>query len=430
MTGLNINKNRAARRLFLKAVPDRDRILHEYAAITCNRQTIPYNTGGFKNLPFGSITRVICNNNRRECQSMKSFFTKHREVLEAEDLRSFSRSMAELQWLLLILVLLYHFIPIRPITDSDALIGIMVCYSASVVVFRYLKLLTRESRWKLAVETWLMIAFISLTLWHTGMVESPLLNLYLLVIIACAITLGKVMTLLEVMLIAVCYLYMGFASYGDAIFSPETFTLLMAKFSPFLLVAYVTSMLAHDILAANKKITIMSQTDELTGLLNLRAFNLVLDKEIARTARSGKAFTVLLLDVDSLKGINDRHGHVAGSRLLQAVANAINTSIRTADAVARYGGDEFVVLLTNTSATEARIAAGRIRTTVNNTSFDHHGERIHTTVSIGIASFPEGVSNAEEVLEKADRALYNSKRSGRDRVSYYDSKLETVSAIA
>ena len=137
-----------------------------------------------------------------------------------------------------------------------------------------------------------------------------------------------------------------------------------------------------------------------------------------------------MLDVDSLKGINDHHGHIAGSQLLQAVANAINTSIRAADAVARYGGDEFVVLLTNTSAAEARIAAGRIRTTVNNTSFDHNGKRIHTTVSIGIASFPEGVRHAEEVLEKADRALYNSKRSGRNRVSYYDSKLETVSAIA
>ncbi len=366
----------------------------------------------------------------KESQYMESFLKKHRDVLDSEDLRNFSRSMAELQWLLLILVLLYYFIPIRPITNSEALIVIMVCYSASVIVFRYLKLLTRETRWKLALETWLMIAFISLALWHTGLVESPLLNLYLLVIIACAITLGKAMTLLEVILIAVCYLYMSYVSYGDGIFTPETFTLLMAKFSPFLLVAYVTSMLASDILSAKKKITLMSQMDELTGLLNLRAFNLILDKEIARSARSGHTFTVLMLDVDSLKSINDRHGHIAGSRLLQAVAEDINTSIRTADFVARYGGDEFVILLANTSAAEARIAAGRIRTAVNNTSVVHNGERIHTTVSIGIASFPEGVSHAEEVLEKADRALYNSKRSGRNRVSYYDSELETVSATA
>ncbi len=185
---------------------------------------------------------------------MESFFKQHRDLFEVEDLRGFSRSMAALQWLLLVLVLIYYFIPIRPITDRDSLIIIMVSHSASVALFRCLKRLTCETRWKLAVETWLMIAFISLVLSHTGMVESPLLNLYLLVIIACAITLGKTMTLLEVMLIASCYLFMSHVSYGDTFFSPETFTLLMAKFAPFLLVAYVTSMLASDILTAEKKL--------------------------------------------------------------------------------------------------------------------------------------------------------------------------------
>jgi diguanylate cyclase (GGDEF)-like protein len=361
---------------------------------------------------------------------MESFFRQYRDVFEVEDLRGFSRSMAELHWLLLILVLLYYFIPIRPITNSDALIVAMLCYSAAVVVLHYLNICGRETRWKLAVETWLMIAFISVTLWYTGLVESPLLNLYLLVIIACAITLGKAMTLLEVMLIAVCYLFMSHVSYADAIFSPATFTLLMAKFSPFLLVAYVTSMLASDILAAKRKIIHLSQMDELTGLLNLRAFNLILEKEVAKAARSQHPFAVLMLDVDHLKNINDRYGHITGSRLLQSVAAAINSSVRSADVLARFGGDEFVILLANTSATEARVAAGRIRTAVNNTAFDYKGEPVHTSVSIGIASFPEGVRHAEEVLDKADLALYSSKRSGRNRVSYYDSEFESVAAIA
>ncbi len=118
------------------------------------------------------------------------------------------------------------------------------------MVFRYLNFQARETHWKLAIETWAMIAFISIVLSYTGLVESPLLNLYLLVIIACAITLGKIMTLLEVMLIACCYLYMSYLSYPTGLFAPETFTMLMAKFSPFLLVAYVTSMLASDILYA------------------------------------------------------------------------------------------------------------------------------------------------------------------------------------
>ena len=194
-------------------------------------------------------------------------------VYDKEELKGFARSMAELQWLLLILVILYFFIPTRPITDSDSLIITMVSYFAFVIVFRYLNFLARETHWKLAIETWAMIAFISTVLSYTGLVESPLLNLYLLVIIACAITLGKIMTLLEVVLIACCYLYMAYLSYPDSLFVPETFTMLMAKFSPFLLVAYVTSMLASDILYAKRRITLLSKTDDLTGLLNMRAFN-------------------------------------------------------------------------------------------------------------------------------------------------------------
>jgi len=338
--------------------------------------------------------------------------------------------MAELHWLLLILVLLYYYIPIGPIADTDALIIVMVCYAASIPVFRYLGLTGRETRWKLAIETWLMITFITLVMWQTGKAESPLMNLYLLVIIACAITLGKVLTLLEVSLIAACYLLLSYANYGDEIFAPTILTVLMAKFSPIMLVAYVTSLLAADILTANRKIAILSQTDELTGLLNLRAFNLMLDKEIARAGRGDYSFTVIMIDLDNLKTVNDRHGHEAGSQLLQNVAAAIGNRIRAADILARYGGDEYVALLPDTGASEACIAAERIRKAISNAGFDYHGRQVHTTASIGIATFPDGVREVGEILDKADLAMYRSKFSGRNRHTYYDTTLECVSAIA
>jgi len=349
---------------------------------------------------------------------------------DQEELKGFARSMAELQWLLLILVILYFFIPTRPITDSDSLIISMVSYSAFVMVFRYMNFQTRESRWKLAIETWAMIGFITIVLQHTGMAESPLLNLYLLVIIACAITLGKIMTLLEVMLIACCYLYMGYLSYSVGLFAPETFTMLMAKFSPFLLVAYVTSMLASDILHAKQRITLLSQTDDLTGLLNMRAFNSIMEKEIARVRRYAHPFTIIMIDVDGLKGINDQYGHTAGSRLITTIAQSIKDSVRNTDVLARFGGDEFVVLMSHTSTDHAHMAAERIRTAIHNTAFDMKGNRISATVSVGIASFPDGVTEATEVLDKADIALYKSKQSGRDRVTYYDQELEAVPAYA
>jgi diguanylate cyclase (GGDEF)-like protein len=349
---------------------------------------------------------------------------------EKEELKGFSRSMAELHWLLLILVILYFFIPIQPVENADGLILTMVSYSGFVLLFRYLNFHARESRLKLAMETWAMISFITTALWYTGMVDSPLLNLYLLVIIACAITLGKIMTLLEVALIASCYLYMGHISYADALFAPQTFTTLMAKFSPFLLVAYVTSMLAADILQAKKRITLLSQTDDLTGLLNMRAFNLVLEKEIARVKRHAQPFTIIMVDVDGLKGINDQHGHTTGSRLIKTIAQSIKDCVRSADVLARYGGDEFVIMMSHTSTGHASTAAERIRAAINNTSFDMNGVRISSTVSIGIASFPECVEDAADVLDKADIALYKSKQGGRNKVTYYDKALETVAVYA
>ena len=349
---------------------------------------------------------------------------------DKEELRGFTRSMAELQWLLLILVILYFFIPTRPITDSNALIITMVSYAVFVLLFRYSNFQARETRWKLAVETWAMITFISLVLSYTGLVESPLLNLYLLVIIACAITLGKLMTLLEVMLIASCYLYMAYLKYSTGVFAAETFTMLMAKFSPFLLVAYVTSMLSSDILNAKRRITLLSRTDDLTGLLNMRAFNDLLEKEIARVTRYAQPLTVIMVDVDSLKGINDRYGHTAGSRLIRTIGQSISDSVRNTDVVARYGGDEFVIMTTHTGTDEAHMVAERIRSAIHNTSFDMQGNRISTTVSVGIASFPECVDEAIEVLDKADIALYKSKQTGRDRVTYYDRELESVPAYA
>ena len=359
-----------------------------------------------------------------------SITTPITSTYEKEELKGFSRSMAELHWLLLILVILYFFIPIQPVDNTDGLVLAMVSYSGFVLLFRYLNFHARETRLKLAVETWAMISFITIVLWYTGMVDSPLLNLYLLVIIACAITLGKIMTLLEVALIASCYLYMGHITYADALFAPQTFTTLMAKFSPFLLVAYVTSMLAADILQAKKRITLLSQTDDLTGLLNMRAFNLVLEKEIAQVMRHAQPFTIIMVDIDDLKGTNDQHGHTTGSRLIKTIAQSIKDCVRTSDVLARYGGDEFVIMMSHTSTGHARTAAERIRAAINNTSFDMNGVRISSTVSIGIASFPECVEDAADVLDKADIALYKSKQGGRNRVTYYDKAQETVAIYA
>ena len=163
------------------------------------------------------------------------------------ELKGFSRSVAEIEWLLIILVLLYFVSPTMSAENRPQVVAAMVFYTAFFMTFRYANLFRQETRWKLALETWAMIAFITLILWHTGKINSPLLNLYLLVIITAGLTLGKLMTLLELALITTCYLYMGYPAYADRLYSLTTFSDLMAKFSPFLLIAYLTSLLSSDL---------------------------------------------------------------------------------------------------------------------------------------------------------------------------------------
>ena len=336
-----------------------------------------------------------------------------------EELRGFSRSFAELEWLMLILCLLYLFVPGADIDNRSGVIQTMLGFACFVLIFRYTNFYRAETRWKLAIETWGMIVFISWMLWHTGMVHSPLINLYLLVIIACALTLGKLITFMELTLISCWYLYMAFASYGDDVFSLKTFSELMSTFSPFVLVGYLTTMLSSDIHYARQQIVAASETDELTKLPNMRAFNALLQKENTRFKRYNKPFSIMMIDIDELKSVNDRFGHETGNRLIIMAANSINERTRSADVVARYGGDEFVMLLPETDAEQLQELADRIRTAVANTAFDEQGQRVSTTVSIGVASCPTDAVSPQDLIHKADSALYHSKRAGRNRITIW-----------
>lgn len=341
-------------------------------------------------------------------------------TVEQIELKGFSRSVAELEWLMLILVLLYLFAPGMVVDDRPAVVAAMVCFAAFVIAFRYLNFFTEETRWKIAVETWVMIAFVTWVLWHTGKTESPLLNLYLLVIITSGLTLGKVTTLLEFGLIFATYVYMGeLVAIGDSASPMHDLVRSMVHFAPLLLVAYLTTMLASDLHFARSMFKMLSEVDEMTGLLNRRAFGKLLARERLKSSRYQRPLSILLIDADVLKNVNDNHGHEAGDRLIKAIAATVKASLRESDVLARYGGDEFIVLLPETGPAQAREAAERIRKAVERMRFDVHRTRIPVTVSIGLASAPDADGGDEELIDKADRALYRSKQEGRNRVTGY-----------
>jgi len=348
------------------------------------------------------------------------------ELCKDNELKSFSRSMAELQWLMLIIVMVYFFIPTRTIDTPDTLVAIMSTYGVFVLLLRYIGASIKDTPWKLAIETWAMITFITLAVMQTGGIESPLQNLYLIAIIACAITLGKIMTILEVALVACCYLLMGYQHHSMDIFTGQTFTFIMARFSPLLLVAYVTSILASDILNAKKRITELSQTDDLTGISNMRAFNEILEKEIAGAARYSYPLSILMIDLDKLKAVNDQYGHNTGSALIRHVARLMKEGVREADILARYGGDEFVILMPHTDTRGAELVAERILELIETHPLNVDGFRLPASVSIGIASYPENVGHPGTLMDKADTALYKSKMSGRNRSTTCGDRPEPV----
>lgn len=337
---------------------------------------------------------------------------------EAE-LRGFSRSVGELEWLLLVLVLLYYVAPGSWIQDAAMVVLGMTAFAGFVLAFRYANFYRRDARWKIAVETLVMIAFITWTLLYTGRTESPLLNLYILVLITAGLTLGKVMTLLELALITTCYFWLGHDLYGNAVFTAAQFSKLMAKFTPFLLVAYLTTMLSADLHYAKRMFQRLAQTDELTGIYNRRAMMALVEDELEKATRYSRPFSVLMIDADNLKQVNDRHGHDVGDRLVKAVAAALKEQVRASDRIARVGGDEFFVLMPETGRDRALEAANRICAAISAVAVMHGTERITTTASIGLASFPEDGTTVEELRERADFAMYRSKELGRNRVTTY-----------
>lgn len=189
----------------------------------------------------------------------------------------------------------------------------------------------------------------------------------------------------------------------------------------------ITGVLAvtRDITAQKKieqELQEMAQTDFLTGLTNRRHFMLLAEQELSRTLRYGGALSILMLDIDHFKQINDAFGHKYGDVVLQRFAAATRQGLRDIDILGRIGGEEFAVVLPQTDSNQAQEVAERLRLTAADTEVEigsAHGDRLHFTVSIGVASLAGVGVTIDMLLSQADLALYQAKNSGRNRVCVY-----------
>ncbi|MEW5740174.1 MAG: sensor domain-containing diguanylate cyclase [Myxococcota bacterium] len=167
-----------------------------------------------------------------------------------------------------------------------------------------------------------------------------------------------------------------------------------------------------------KKVQELTLTDEHTGLFNARHFQAVVEAEVARCARFARPLSLLFLDLDDFKKVNDTRGHLVGSAALKHAGQLLVSSIRGVDTAFRYGGDEFAVLLVETGHDGARAVSHRIVDAFRSNPFEPgRGGAVPLTVSVGYASFPDDGISANMLLQHADAAMYRAKKAGRNRVA-------------
>jgi diguanylate cyclase (GGDEF)-like protein len=336
------------------------------------------------------------------------------QEIEQAQLRGFARSFSEIEWLLLILVTLYLFVTRPDAAREPVVVALLVLFAGFIVLFRFSKLLADRTAVKIGVEILGMVAFLTAVLVVLGSERAALTNLYLLPIITAALALGRRATALVLVLIIVCYLLIAAHDLGyealDASFASAAASVL----GPFVLVAFLTILLAENIQTAKARIRELSDRDELTELYNVRAFSRLAERHAEFARRSGSAFALLMLDINGLKAINDKYGHDAGSKAVKLVADALLRLTRSSDLIARYGGDEFAVLLADADRTIAEEVAQRIRNVVFATTLEADSRIVRVQVSVGAGCMPGDGNTLQQLLTAASAALTLDKQ-GREK---------------
>jgi diguanylate cyclase (GGDEF)-like protein len=270
---------------------------------------------------------------------------------------------------------------------------------------------------KFVVEGSVAITVATLLVALTGGQASPFFFAFPLIVGGAALVVRPPITVALTAAAAIGYVLAVLAGSAPDSIGPATAATVGLNLTALILLAYVAMVIARAQRRTRDAAIRLSTVDSLTGLFNRTFFFAALEREIARSARSGRGFCLLMMDLDELKAINDRVGHYHGDRVLGSVGDVILSGVRQIDTAARYGGDEFVVLLPETDPTGAFVLAEKIRLGVNAIAIELPGASPRPSLSIGVVSYPDDGRTADELIISADGAMYASKRAGKDRVT-------------
>ena len=342
-----------------------------------------------------------------------------RDEVRRDEHASVLRSLARVDWLVLLVVALYALVPHAQPDSPRTLYAAMAAFTVFVVALRWPGFPVRGTGARIALGAAAMVAFITIVAIQTGGAQSPMVNLYLLPIVLVAMTLGARGALVVFSGVALAYMSV-LVGEGPLPPMPELLARLYGELGPYALVAYLTQALAGSILTARRRIEELAERDGLTGMLNLRTFRLLLNREHLLRARTARGiYGLLMVDMDDLKRLNDAYGHQTGNRAITTVAGAIQRAIRTSDIASRYGGDEFLIFLPDATPQIAESVAQRLRNNVYKSLFPV-GERLRRmTVSVGTANYPRDGQQCEDIISAADQRMHRDRdlrrRSGAAR---------------
>jgi diguanylate cyclase (GGDEF)-like protein len=298
----------------------------------------------------------------------------------------------------------------------DALAGIVILIAITgeaLLILQDVLPRTPLRRAKGPLQGLLALVFAASLVALTGGLESPFTFTFPLIVGAGALLVAPRVALALAVLATAAYLAAGLVVDPTPEIGP--LVQMAVNLTGVYLLAYIGASVGREQRRARDAAIRLSTVDALTGLYNRSYFFTALEREIARGDRSGRAFCLVMLDLDDLKAVNDRFGHIAGDQVLRSVADIVRGGVRKIDTPARYGGDEFVALLPETDPTGGWVVAEKIRQTVSEQGLP--GVDPGPTVSVGVVSYPADGRSADALLVSADRAMYASKRGGKNRVA-------------
>ncbi len=309
---------------------------------------------------------------------------------------------------------------------EPAIFTLLAVGTLLVVLFMDLVPPAALGRWRRPVEGIGAVVFLGLLTALTGGAGSPFFVGYFLVVAGTALSTEGRAPLAIALLASATVALVGIV---DAIASPiDAQALAWVGFNAVALVllADIATAASRAQRHARDEALRASRFDGLTGLYNRAFFFTTMEQEIRRSDRMGRGFTMLMLDLDDLKPVNDTFGHQWGDRLLRAVADTIRQTIRFTDAAARYGGDEFVILLPETDAAGGYVVGEKLRRDIAAVTLRAADRNVRSTVSVGLVTYPDDGRTIEQLVAAADVAMYESKRRGKNRIVGYQTRTERI----